>query len=551
MLKQKVSTRRKFYFLGGLIIIIIAFWLIWTHFKYHFVSAKLHDTLSEKTGGLYHFHYDSLFLDEVGGTLRINNLDLFPDTAQYATMLRDKTNPPMLLSIHVPEFNILRVQTPKALLNKEIVGGKIEIAQAFIQIELSGFLKDTTAYHPAQEIYKQILGQLKSIKIDSIQISHSTLIVKDLVSGRIQFKGIDFSILLTDLLIDSIQKDDSTRILFSRNLELNCQHISIPSKDKKYLFQFENIGFNSANNQFSIGQLNVLPKLSEPEFAKESRIQKDRYDFHLQDIRIFPINREALWHKRIEVDSMIIVNGSFKIFRDLSYPHDSINRVGIYPQQQIKKLPLPVYLKKIVCRKCFVEYKEKNAKSDSSGKVQFADISATISNVTNMPQLIAMNNHCILDFRSRFLKKSNFIAKLDMLLGDREGRFTIDGSLSPINAEDINPLIQPMALARIERGSIDKIDLHFLGHNFGCSGKVLFLYHDMKVAMLKKNEGENKYQKKALASFAANFIMKDSNPKSGQTRFANPEYKRDIHKSIFNLMWKTLFSGIKETAGVK
>jgi hypothetical protein len=445
----------------------------------------------------------------------------------------------------------LRVQTPKALMNKEIAAGKINIEHASIQVELSDFFKDSTEYSPAKEIYKQILGQLKSIKIDSIQISHSTLIVKDLGTGRIRFSGTDFSILLTDLLIDSVQKDDSSRILFSRNLVLACRDISFPSKDKKYLFQFEGIGFNSANNLFFIDKLNVIPRLSESEFAKESKVQKDRFDIHIQGLNLYRINREALWHKRIEADTMTIENGSFKIFRDLSYPLDTVNRVGSYPQQQIKNLPIPVLLKKFICRKCFIEYKEKNARSDSSGKVQFADTRASISNITNIPRLISANNLCVLDFKSRFLNKAAFNAKLSMVLNDRNGKFTVDGSLSSLSATDVNILTQPMALAKLEKGKIDKIDLHFTGNNFGCKGKMLFLYRDIKVTILKKDEEENKYKKKELASFAANLVVKDSNPKNNKTRFASPEYNRNRYKSIFNLMWKTLFAGIKETAGIK
>jgi len=29
------------------------------------------------------------------------------------------------------------------------------------------------------------------------------------------------------------------------------------------------------------------------------------------------------------------------------------------------------------------------------------------------------------------------------------------------------------------------------------------------------------------------------------------QYHRDIHKSIFNLVWKSIFEGVQEIAGIK
>jgi hypothetical protein len=47
-------------------------------------------------------------------------------------------------------------------------------------------------------------------------------------------------------------------------------------------------------------------------------------------------------------------------------------------------------------------------------------------------------------------------------------------------------------------------------------------------------------------------MIKNSNPKKNEdTRVVQIHLDRDINRSIFNLSWKTLFRGIKETVGVK
>jgi hypothetical protein len=249
---------------------------------------------------------------------------------------------------------------------------------------------------------------------------------------------------------------------------------------------------------------------------------------------------------------LVIDKSSFRIFRDLSYPRDTISKVGKYPQQQLMRLPVPVLIKKMVFVHSFIEYKEKNARSDSAGKVQFFDVSATIDNVTNMKSAISRNNRCVVFFKSKFLNKAPAHAKLVMLLKDPQGKFSIEGNIGKIDVVSLNPLTQPMGLARMEKGNIDK--LHF---NFSCSdssseGKLEMLYSGLKISLLKMDKEENKYDKKGLASLAANIILKGSNPGGdGKTRVEDVHFRRLLNRSMFNLIWKAIFMGMKQTAGVK
>jgi hypothetical protein len=47
--------------------------------------------------------------------------------------------------------------------------------------------------------------------------------------------------------------------------------------------------------------------------------------------------------------------------------------------------------------------------------------------------------------------------------------------------------------------------------------------------------------------------IKNNNPenKDKPARIANINFQRDIHRSIFNFAWKSLFEGIKEATGAQ
>jgi hypothetical protein len=82
-------------------------------------------------------------------------------------------------------------------------------------------------------------------------------------------------------------------------------------------------------------------------------------------------------------------------------------------------------------------------------------------------------------------------------------------------------------------------------------GKLTFLYSDLKVTLLKKDEAQNKYKTKLFSTFAAGLFVKNSNPDKGETRVSRVDFPRDRHRSIFHLMWKSMFTALKETAGMK
>ena len=524
---------------------------VWQFYKYKFAKKNIQNIVAEKTKGLYSIKYDSLFIDELSGILHVKNIEIIPDTNVYNQMVLEKNNPSVLLRLSIPSLDIIRIKTPKALLSKQIEGSKLEISNANIEIELSNYLKDSSSYNPAKDLSKEMLGKLLQIKIDSIQINHTNVVVKNRHSTTFVCKTNNASFLFTDLLIDSIAEKDTSRILFSKNINITCDEILLPSKNKDYNFHIQKLEFASSNNSFSIGSVKIIPQLPEAEFAKKSPTQRDRYDFLLEGITLQNIHLKNIAEKKLVADNLIINKSSFKIFRDLSYPRDTLSRLGKYPQQMLMHIPVPYFINKIVFEHSFIEYKEKNAKSDSAGKVQFYNVHATMTNATNIAEEIKKNNECILLFNAKFLNKADVHAKLTMILKNPTGKFSIEGNIGAISALALNPLTIPMGLARIEKGNIKNVHFNFDGDSYGTNGNLTILYDDIKVSLLKKNNEENKYQKKFLPTLAAGLLVKKSNPGSNEkTRVAEVHYKRDMNKSFFNLLWKSIFTGIKQTAGM-
>jgi len=407
------SGKRRSYLLLAIGVVVLAT-IAWQFYKYRLVHRKIDDTVSTKTKGLYRIYYDKLSLDEVAGALHVKNIEIAPDTSVYHQMILDKHDPPVLLRLTVPALDILGVKTSKALLKKEIEGAKVEIAGATIEIFTDRSRKDTAAYNPAGDITKQLLGKLLQIKVDTVLITHANVVVRDIHTGGEIVSSKDVSFLFSDVLIDSTTGKDSSRILFAKGLDISCDKIALPLKNKRYRLDIGGLRFTSHDDALSVHQVRIIPQLPENEFAYSFPVQKDRYDFLLEDISLQHIDRESLWRKELVAEAMTIRKSSFKVYRDLSRPPDTASKVGKYPQQLLMRLPFPVNIRRLIFEHAFIEYKERNAKSDSAGRLQFFDANATLTNVTNRKRDIMRDNKCVLKFKASLLNKTPVDARVVM-----------------------------------------------------------------------------------------------------------------------------------------
>jgi Domain of Unknown Function (DUF748) len=550
--KRAFHRSRLFYILSGVSLIILTIgFFIWRNYKYQLVNRKLDNLVTGKSKGLYQLSYRHLVIDEALGNISAEEVELIPDSLVYLTLTEQKTAPASLFFIRIPKLIISGVKTPKALLNKEISAHIIRIQDAEIEIRMgkSGDKKQTDFKTIlASEQYRQLLGKLNSISADSVVLENAHLKLVDRESKKIRCTASGLSIRFAGIAIDSSKQNDSSRMLFSNDQAVHCNQLDIPTKNKVYNFKISGLDYNSQTSRLHTGQIRLIPSQSETEFANANKYAKDRFNIVIGSLDIIQLNRQSLLRQEIVADSLIMGDASFHIFRDKSIPHDSVDRTHDYPQEAIMRLALPLYIGKIIIRNSYIEYKEKNEKSDSSGKVAFFHVNASLKNVTNVPDSINKNNQMRLHFESSFLNAASFTANINMRLNDRQGRFQLDAKLDAIPAVTLNPLLKPMALAELEKGKINSLQYNMDATNTKARGTVNIKYEDLKIKILKKDESKNKYKQKFLPTLAAGVLLKDSNPQHDKMRIGNVDYPRDIHRSIFNLMWKSLFAGIKQVA---
>lgn len=525
--------------------------LFWNQIKYSFIREKVRSTVFEKTNGLYTIRYDKMDLDETTGYLRVVNLDIIPDTAMYRRQINEQTNPAVLLRLHIPEISIEGVATPAAMINKSVKGRKLLVDRATILFYYAKPHPDTIHTAPQKELYQQLLGNLKEIQADSIEVKHADISFVHMLTGHQTITANDFSIHLRDVWIDSLHSRDTTRFFFAKHLEISGDTGLLKDMSGLYHYRFGGLSFTTEDAAFSVKSLSVDPQLGEAAFAERMGVQHDRYDLNFSGIRMSHLALQRLMLSDVVADSIHVAKASIRVYRDLSYPRPGTSEVKKFPHQLLSQLPIVLSIGRCIVQEAYIEYKEKNPKSGYAGKVQFASASAVISNITNERHRIQTDPYCHLIFNASFLGKIPLRAELALQLNAPDGHFTLKGAVRAFDGPVLNPLIEPMGLARIEKGAIHQVNFGFSCNNRGSKGQLTLLYDDLKLTLLKKNEEADSLQKKSLASLIANIVVKDANPKrSKPVRVAKVQYQHDPNRSFFNLMWKSIFTGVKQSVGM-
>lgn len=543
---------KKLIILLVLILLVAGGIIFYKNWRGRFLRKGLPELVFLKSDSLYRITYSNIDVDEINGEIRISNLELTPDTTYKK--ISDSTLPRNLFHVTIPDLYISGLRTKEALLNKEIVAGRVQITNPSVTLfkNLYGARSDRAADVSSSDINRLILRSLELIRIDTIAITGANYYVSDWADRDTSFAGAIIAAQLFDVNISDSTAYDTSRILFAKRADLSVKKVVIGNGKGQYRFIFNDIDLDIAQRLFTVQSISMAPRLNEAAFVRSLTYQQDRYDLDFTRLRFTDINVQGLLSGSLIAGELEMGDASFKIFRDKSLPRDGKSKVGKYPQQALVKVPFDLSIRKLTINHGFIEYKEKNPKTDSSGSIRFHDVYATLHNITNRKDDIDKDSVCTLHFNSNFLDKAALKATLSMYLNSNNGRFTIKGYMKGARATVFNLVAKPLGMAEFEEGSVNSLEFDLAGNDYAMNGSLLMRYDGLKVSLLKQDEEEKKYKKKKLASFIANMTIKDANPnKKGELRRVHlVNFPRDPQKSFFNLLWKSIFAGVKETVGI-
>ncbi len=557
MTEEKKTNHKKWKWIAGVvgaILLIIGGAAVYLAAKWKpILRDKIETGVYEGSKHLYRVDFKDINLNLLLGNVTLTEVILTPDTAVFDSLKKAKMAPSHLMKLSLSSLEINRAGVYDAVFNKKLHLNALELHQPTInfiyhQVEKKA---DTTANK--KTLYEQVSSTFKSIGVKRISVIDAHFIYTNGDSGRKQHAVEHFNLNVQDFLLDSLVHLDTNRVFYTKDIVFKLLGYRSLSEDKMYTLKADTLTGSVRNKTLRVAGFKMVPMFSDLAFSRKYKTQKDRYNLDFkemvfQEIDFVKLNQDGALHAR----SLSIGPAEVAVFMNRELPPAPIDKGRNYPHMALKRLPLQVHLDSLKIKNIHVAYTEYNPITKKRGTVHLDHLNGTVLNVTNDSLKLIKNNHAIANLSTTIIKAAKINIILDFNLTASNGAFSYRGNIGPMDMTALNSLSKPLGLVKIEAGKVQRADFNIKGHLKGSSGTMRFLYKDLKITMLKEGEAGEPVKEKGLLSFLANtIVIADANPSSGgEVRVANIEFERTPAASFFNLLWKSIFVGIRETVGI-
>jgi hypothetical protein len=556
MLEKRPLKHKLLKWTGGIaavLLVIVAAGALYISAKWKpFLTAKIKEGVYEGSQHLYKLEFDDLHLNVLGGSITLDSLHLLPDTSVYNALKRKKLAPIHIFDIRMEKLRLTRIGFFTAYMKKRINMNAIVLDHPSINMihhRVPAF-QDTVKVE--KTLYDQISKTLKSVHVRSIKVLDADFDYLDGETARVLNSVKHVNINITDVLVDSTSKRDTTRFYYSKNVDFEIVGYSSKTKDKMYTLKVDSVYGSASKGTVNLKGLRMIPMYPEMAFSRKYKNQKDRYNLDFKSIRVrgldfARINSEGLVYAR----SVAVGPAKVNIFmnRELK-PKTEIKEK--FPHLSLQKLELPLIIDQLRLNQVNIAYTEYNPKAKRRGTVNIDNLRGTLLNVTNDSLRISKHPQITAMLKARMIKAADLNIRLTFNLKAKDGAFTYSGHVGAFNMSALNPIGESLGLVAIESGKVQKIDFDLRGNKFGVRGSTRMYYNDLKVQLLKKEADGPGMKKKGLLSFLANtLVINDANPSKGKPlRVSEVNFQREPASSFFSTLWKGLFSGMREAIGI-
>jgi len=518
------------------------------------LTNKLKEGVRNRSFKLYKLDFQDITINPLTGSASLHQVSLTPDTVIYNQLKANQLAPANIFKVKLERLQLSRIALLRAYFKREIDMKAIVLEQPSIQMIHYKVKQRPEVEKEAPTLYQMISNRLKSINVSAIKIIDADF---DYINGETSqtLNSVKhLSINVKDFLVDSLSQFDTTRYYYAKDIGFQLTGYKSIGKDKMYTIKVDTVSGTVSGKDMHIKGVQIIPMYPDLTFTRKYTYGKDRYDLKFNQISFTGVDFERLDSEgSLHAEALKIGPAKVNIFvnRELPAP-PKLDKVRNFPHVALKRLPFQAIVDTIKLNNVDVAYTEYNPISQRRGTVYFQNLSGRILNVTNDSLQLAKNNNAIANLSALVMKTSRIDIRINFNLTDKNGAFSYRGTVGPMNLLTLNPMVKNMGLLEIESGKMQKTDFNIQANANGSSGIVHFYYTDLKVKLLKEGEDGAAPKKKGFLSFLANAILiKNANPdKNEAPRTANVTYQRTPAASFFNLLWKSVFLGMRETVGI-
>ncbi len=540
-------------FLSLILFVILAFGgaSIYIYYKgNNLLKDYLIKTVASSSKGIYHLELQRLSINLLNGRINLLGLHLVPDTALYAKRSKTDTLAPMLIDARISKFQVRGFSIRDILINRKVDIGKILINAP----ELTIILKRASTKAEKQASNPRMLAiplpkGLQSLCVHEIRLEKGKLTIDDQSKQPAEkFMVPVIDIAFDNLLVDSTHKGIQ-RILNTDDIRIGLKGIVLKTKNGMYTIAPGEINLSTGKSLLSVSNLKITPNYSRKDFSRTLGYQMDRMEISIGKVSLQNLDLRQLLVNRKFIAGTVLVDGLVvDDYRDKRVPMRPDFK-PLLPQQGLLKSKGYIKIDTVKLTNGKVTYSEQVG--EDPGSLFFDKMNGTIYGITNDSVLVQQGAVMKVSASMYLMGKGLLNAGIDIPLGAKKDAFTFSAMLTNLDLTEINPMLTKLFPAEVTSGKAEKMIMTAVkADDDKAMGKMDFYYKDLQIKMNATEQSTWNRIKSGTISWAANVYVKNENPKNGKFTQGIVYFERDKHKSIFNFLWKSTFSGIKSTIGI-
>ncbi|WP_026905473.1 hypothetical protein [Pedobacter glucosidilyticus] len=519
------------------------------------LTDVLQKAVTDVSDSLYKVKFSDIRINVLTGSAYIDSIHIYPDTAIYNKMIAQKDAPENLFELKINHLGLKNIHPSKIYFDRKLAIDAISILRPELNIIYTKLKYPRKREEDHRTTYQKIKHLLKSARVGTVFFNNVKFkyVDRSLSLTKPDITNLDnLNIRLNDILIDSAAQYDQSRIFTTKDIIAELKDYSYPTADSLYIIKLEKMQFSTLKKELLIKNFRLAPRYNEMAFSNLFEKQHERYSLSFDTISFKNVNYPALIDERlIAAQKVLLKKGDVSVFLNRGKASKGIDKGKNFPHLALQRVNWTIHTDTIELNNTKIAYAEYNPKTGAKGTISFHHLRGYLFNISNSPYFLKKNHFADAYLQTLFLGKGNLNVHIRFDLTDKLGAFSYKGSIGKMPMETINPITRPLAMVMVKSGTMNSLDFSAKGNIRGASGFVKINYQDLSVTLMKKDE-DNNLKKMGLISLVANaLLLKQSNPSKNEAlRVSYPSYARPADGSFFNLMWKVIFTGLKESVGI-
>ncbi len=282
---------------------------------------------------------------------------------------------------------------------------------------------------------------------------------------------------------------------------------------------------------------------------RETRRNRRSTSFKASEVRATGVNVAALFNGNIDIDELLFDKPEYRLIMDRGVPSKRRDTPRM-PHTVLASSKTRLRIDNIRVTGGDFRYSERARDGNRAGTFQFADLNASIANLTNDPERMA--RPCVIDVRTRLADSGPLHATFEYDMSSPVLKMNYHAVIGKMDPLALNELLVNLNGIRVRQGTIDSATLNIKINGDVATGTMKLLYHGLKFEVLDKNSHEQ-----GVKDHAVSFIQ------GTKTREANPEdddepatvitlrRERAPNVSLIKFVWEIAREGALRTVGVQ